>query len=180
MLILTFLLLLPSVTVTAETESSWIRESVNYLVDDIFGTFSKPDKKVKESPQVRYINLNIPKDDAIIPPEDFPLGSMSPGDVERAADYANYFHANAKIGHQKTMMMDEHLMSSYHKAIMSNKFLFEGKVVLDVGCGTGILAMWAAQAGASKVYAVEFTDMAKNARLLIENNRLSDIVEVLF
>lgn len=34
---------------------------------------------------------------------------------------------------------------------MDNAELFAGKRVLDVGTGSGILALWAAQAGASKV-----------------------------
>lgn len=46
-------------------------------------------------------------------------------------------------------------MTAYHDAVMRNKAQFEGKVVLDVGTGSGILAIWAAQAGARKVYAVE-------------------------
>ena len=36
-------------------------------------------------------------------------------------------------------------------AIMDNAELFAGKRVLDVGTGSGILALWAAQAGATKV-----------------------------
>merc|ERR1719353_242796 len=70
-------------------------------------------------------------------------------------------------------------MRAYHSAIMYNKSMFEGKVVLDVGTGSGVLAIWAAQAGASKVYAVEYTDMASHAKNLIEGNGLSGIVEVI-
>jgi protein arginine N-methyltransferase 1 len=61
--------------------------------------------------------------------------------------------------------MDHVRMRAYHSAIMSNKDLFKDKVILDVGAGSGILSIWAAQAGAAKVYAVEFTDVAKHARV---------------
>lgn len=46
------------------------------------------------------------------------------------------------------------------------------QVVLDVGTGSGILAIFAAKAGAKKVYAVEATNMAKNARKLVEHNKV--------
>lgn len=39
--------------------------------------------------------------------------------------------------------------------------------------GSGILAIFAAKAGASKVYAVEATNMASAARRLIEHNKVS-------
>lgn len=57
--------------------------------------------------------------------------------------------------HQKEMLEDGVRMRAYHDAVFLNKQCFEGKTVLDVGTGSGILAVWAAQAGARKVYAVE-------------------------
>lgn len=53
------------------------------------------------------------------------------------------------------------------------------KAVLDVGTGSGILAIWSAQAGARKVYAVEATKMSEHARTLVKANNLQDIVEVI-
>lgn len=53
------------------------------------------------------------------------------------------------------------------------------KTVLDVGTGSGILAIWSAQAGARKVYAVEATKMAEHARDLVKANNVQDVVEVI-
>lgn len=53
------------------------------------------------------------------------------------------------------------------------------KTVLDVGTGSGILAIWSAQAGARKVYAVEATKMSDHARTLVKANNLQDVVEVI-
>lgn len=50
---------------------------------------------------------------------------------------------------------------------------------MDVGTGSGILACWAAQAGAKRVYAVEYTDMAHHARNVVRANGLDHIVTVI-
>ena len=77
------------------------------------------------------------------------------------------------------MLMDEIRTSQYRNAIINNKLDFQGKVVMDVGAGSGILSLFAAQAGASKVYAVEASNMAESARALIEANGYQDIIEVI-
>jgi histone-arginine methyltransferase CARM1 len=51
------------------------------------------------------------------------------------------------------MMQDFVRTATYQKAIMSNLPDFSGKVVLDVGAGSGILSFFAQQAGAAKVCA---------------------------
>ena len=43
------------------------------------------------------------------------------------------------IGIHEEMLKDEVRTETYRKAIVNNPKLFKGKVVLDVGCGTGIL-----------------------------------------
>nr|BBC15203.1 methyltransferase [Streptomyces sp.]BBI93421.1 methyltransferase [Streptomyces sp.] len=53
----------------------------------------------------------------------------------------------------------------------------DGDVVLDLGTGSGILAITAAQAGARKVYAVEPAGMVHLARRIAERNGVADRIE---
>jgi protein arginine N-methyltransferase 1 len=64
-----------------------------------------------------------------------------------------YFACPSKGIHEE-MLKDTVRTSSYRDAILKNKQLFKGKSVLDVGCGTGILSMFAAKAGAERVVGV--------------------------
>lgn len=83
------------------------------------------------------------------------------------------------LANQQVMLEDVHRTSKYHSGILGNAEDFEGKVVLDVGAGTGILSLFAANAGAKKVYAVEGTAVAGYAERLIRHAGFSDRVEVL-
>lgn len=48
--------------------------------------------------------------------------------------------------------------------------MFENKVVLDVGCGTGILSMFAAKAGAKLVIAVDMSEIIHKASQIAKEN----------
>jgi protein arginine N-methyltransferase 1 len=103
---------------------------------------------------------------------------MKGGDGAAASDFANYFCSYAFLYHQKQMLEDQHRMGTYHQAVVGNRSLFEGKTVVDVGAGSGVLSVWSGQAGAAKVWSVEFTDMAKHAVTLVKHNGMADTVTV--
>lgn len=64
--------------------------------------------------------------------------------------------------HQQNMLQDTVRTGTYYDAIMKNTTDFKDKVVMDVGTGSGILAFFAVNAGARKVYAVEASGMAEH------------------
>eukprot|EP00526_Cylindrotheca_closterium_P009713 CAMPEP_0113627860 /NCGR_PEP_ID=MMETSP0017_2-20120614/14432_1 /TAXON_ID=2856 /ORGANISM="Cylindrotheca closterium" /LENGTH=425 /DNA_ID=CAMNT_0000538137 /DNA_START=123 /DNA_END=1400 /DNA_ORIENTATION=+ /assembly_acc=CAM_ASM_000147 len=107
------------------------------------------------------------------------IPSFQGDEKAKASDFANYFCSYAQLYHQKQMLADHNRMAAYHSAIMGNTEVFKDKVVMDIGTGSGILAAWAAQAGARKVYAIEYTDMAKHARQVMAANGVDNIVTVI-
>jgi type I protein arginine methyltransferase len=93
---------------------------------------------------------------------------------------ANPFgHHYSNLIHQQNMLQDSIRTAAYHDAILSNAAEFHNKVVLDVGTGSGILALFAVKAGARKVYAVEASGAAHKARALVEAAGLSDRIVVI-
>jgi len=95
------------------------------------------------------------------------------------ASATQYFQFYSYLSQQQNMMQDYIRTGTYQRAILSNGADFLGKVVLDVGAGSGILSFFAAQAGARKVYAVEASSMAEHASRLVESNNLQHVIQVI-
>lgn len=74
------------------------------------------------------------------------------------------------------MLKDAVRTDSYRDFIYENKYLFKDKVVLDVGCGTGILSMFCAKAGAKLVISVDNSDIINKARENVYDNGLGDVI----
>lgn len=89
-----------------------------------------------------------------------------------------YFQFYGFLSQQQNMMQDYVRTSTYQRAILNNILDFKDKVVLDVGAGSGILSFFAAQAGAKKVYAVEASNMAHHAQILVNANGLHDRIKI--
>jgi len=74
---------------------------------------------------------------------------------------------------------DEVRTNAYGNFIQGHADLFKDKVVLDVGCGTGILSMFAAKAGARKVYGVDASNIIVQAQANVVENGLDGTVTLL-
>ncbi|KAJ9700059.1 hypothetical protein PVL29_005746 [Vitis rotundifolia] len=91
-------------------------------------------------------------------------------DKIEASSAKMYFHYYGQLLHQQNMLQDYVRTGTYFAAVIENRTDFTGRVVVDVGAGSGILSLFAAQAGAKHVYAVEASEMAEYARKLIAGN----------
>ncbi|KAJ5477136.1 Protein arginine N-methyltransferase 1 [Penicillium diatomitis] len=77
------------------------------------------------------------------------------------------------------LQKDDVRTRSYRDSIYQNRHIFKDKVVLDVGCGTGILSMFAARAGAKHVIGVDMSSIIVKAREIVAVNGLSDKITLL-
>ncbi|HXA18367.1 MAG TPA: 50S ribosomal protein L11 methyltransferase [Thermoanaerobaculia bacterium] len=73
------------------------------------------------------------------------------------------------------MMQDTVRVSAYRRAIFRH---CRDKVVVEIGCGSGILSIFAAKAGARRVIAIEESRIADLAAAMFEANGVADRVEL--
>lgn len=98
--------------------------------------------------------------------------------VEEMTSRDYYFDSYAHFGIHEEMLKDEVRTVTYRNSMYHNKHLFKGKTVLDIGCGTGILSMFAAKAGATRVIGIECSNIVEYAKQIVEANHLSDVVTI--
>jgi type I protein arginine methyltransferase len=88
----------------------------------------------------------------------------------------DYFDGYSQFHIHRDMLLDEPRTLAYKDA-MTPEF-FKDKIVLDVGSGTGILSLFAAQAGARRVVGVEANaNLVQCATETAKENGFSDRIE---
>jgi len=104
---------------------------------------------------------SLHKEGVLVPPSGAETGEASPLSPDVVA-----FH--------QVMLDDRDRTSRFIEAIEAT--VRPGDVVVDLGTGTGILAMAAARAGAERVYAIEAGKITTAAQALFEANGLTDTI----
>ncbi|KAJ7344570.1 hypothetical protein JRQ81_000520 [Phrynocephalus forsythii] len=100
--------------------------------------------------------------------------------ADLAEDEENvYFSSYGHYGIHEEMIKDKVRTQSYRDFIYQNPHIFRDKIVLDVGCGTGILSMFAAKAGAKKVIGVDQSEIIYQAMDIIRLNGLEDTISLI-
>ena len=99
---------------------------------------------------------------------------------EEGVDYQDddYFDSYNELSIHYQMLQDTARTMKYKKAIESIDMT--NKIVMDIGCGTGILSMFCAKHGAKHVYAIEASDLGIiTTKNIIKDNNLQDKITVI-
>ena len=106
-------------------------------------------------------------------------------DSDYFASYSGHGDFSFRLGYGKmltridihaTMLKDTVRTDAFRDFILENKDLFKDKIILDVGCGTGILSLFCARAGAKKIFAVDNSDIISFAQENVFRNGMGETI----
>ncbi|XP_067371655.1 protein arginine N-methyltransferase 2 [Channa argus] len=123
---------------------------------------------------VGYVPASYLRPDGVVEEEEEDTSLQDPWQDEE------YFGTYGTLKLHLEMLSDKSRTEAYRQVILSNSTALGNKVVMDLGCGTGIISLFCAQlAQPSVVYAVEASSMAEYTRQLVKQNSCEEVVTVL-
>ncbi|XP_017043071.1 protein arginine N-methyltransferase 1 [Drosophila ficusphila] len=120
--------------------------------------------KVRVSPRVPTPPRNVPQE-------------LKEVDRMTSADFRH--DHGAHLENMRTRQKGQEHMQYFHTAITQNRHLFKNRIILVLCCGPGTLALMAAQMGAKRVYAVDYSKVTGYTELVVRQNRYESIIKVL-
>lgn len=128
----------PCFHLSSQTTLSFVSESYSELTSEFgFDSWSDEDEE-PASAQVQHLQKELAAAQALLQQtmaDDLP----STGEKKRDDD-SHYFDSYAENDIHEIMLEDTQRTVSYARFILSNPAIFKDAVVMDVGCGTGILS----------------------------------------
>ena len=107
-------------------------------------------------------------------------GIKSVSESRNAVEDSGYAGSYAHFGIHHEMLSDKIRTQSYKDAISFNAKYLNDKLVLDLGCGTGILSMFCAKDGGAKhVIGVDMSDIAHQAMDIVRENNLQSTITII-
>ncbi|TRY91902.1 hypothetical protein DNTS_024114 [Danionella cerebrum] len=106
--------------------------------------------------------------------------NQTPEDLEEDAwQDDEYFENYGTLRLHLEMLADKARTETYRQVILSNSATLRGRIILDVGCGTGVLSLFCATLSQpAAVYAVEASSMAEHTQQLVQQNGGEEIITV--
>ncbi|PFX29574.1 protein arginine N-methyltransferase 3-like isoform X2 [Stylophora pistillata] len=132
-------------------------------------------RALEEIDQLRAVAQNVLLEDQ---PEGQSRSKTGCATCDKAEDDP-YFSSYAHFGIHEEMLKDSTRTESYRDFILNNPAVFKDKIVLDVGCGTGILSMFAAKAGATRVIGIDQSEIIYQAMDIVRENGLEHVITLL-
>ena len=98
---------------------------------------------------------------------------ITPEQASKEQMFSNFAHIHV----HRNMLSDEIRLSAYQKALQA--VVTPQSIVIDAGSGTGVLAVYAALAGAKHVYAVENSDLHQYIHRVAQDSGVQDRITVI-
>eukprot|EP00095_Tigriopus_kingsejongensis_P006342 maker-scaffold804_size94796-snap-gene-0.21 protein:Tk06342 transcript:maker-scaffold804_size94796-snap-gene-0.21-mRNA-1 annotation:"protein arginine n-methyltransferase 3" len=108
--------------------------------------------------------------------QDLPPTTLEPSSDQDSIYAGSYSH----FGIHHEMLSDRVRTEGYRDAIYKNgKSNIQDREVLDLGCGTGILSLFCAKAGARRVTGVDMSDIIHNAMDIVLENGMDSCITLI-